>query len=214
MKPLIEQLSEDDEKTLVARAKTSPDGFRTLYRHYLPRVYGYVAHRVGAREDAEDLTAEVFMRALTALPDFEFRGGGSLTAWLFRIAHHAVITHYRQRGRREIVDVALDDLPEIQSRLPGPDDVLVRKEQYERLRQAINALSERRQTIISLRFYGGLRNNEIAAALDLDERTVASHLSRGLNDLRQRLVADYGPGSSDNSTQKQQEKKGGAAHDG
>ena len=67
----------------------------------------------------------------------------------------------------------------------------MQKEKFKSLQQLISTLSPRRQEIITLKFFGGLRNKEIAQILRLDERTVASHLCRGLEDLHQRYVKQF-----------------------
>ena len=66
----------------------------------------------------------------------------------------------------------------------APDALLLQKERFLRLQEMLHTLSPRRQEIISLRFFGGLRNQEIAEVLGLSEKTVASHLCRGLDDLQ------------------------------
>jgi RNA polymerase sigma-70 factor (ECF subfamily) len=171
------------ERKLVEQARDNPDAFRELYRHYFPRVYAYVAYRVGRVWDAEDLTANIFVKVVESLERFEWRGEGSFAAWIFRIAYSEVSQFYRQRREH----LSLDELPDIQSSALSPDQMVLRKEQFARLRARIGTLSPRRQEIITLRFFGGLRNQEIAAVLGLDERTVASHLSRALEDLQRKV---------------------------
>jgi len=173
-------LDADYERHLIERAGREPEAFRELYHHYFPRVYAYVAYRVGQAWDAEDLTADIFLKIVQSLRQFDYRGEGSFAAWVFRIAHNAVSQFYRQQRST----VPLDDLPDIQSDDYSPDEAVVLKERFERLRAFINLLSPRRQEIITLRFYGGLRNQEIAVALDLDERTVAAHLCRAIENLQ------------------------------
>jgi RNA polymerase sigma-70 factor, ECF subfamily len=184
-------LTTQEERHLAERAPVDPTAFHQLYQHYFPRIYAYVAYRVGQAQDAEDLTAEVFVRIVEGLGRFEYRGEGALTAWIFRIAHNQVVQFYRRRSGAALA-LSLDDLPEIESDLPGPDDTLQRKERFQRLRGLIDTLSPRRQEIITLRFFGELRNHEIAEVLELDERTVASHLCRGLEDLRSRYDDETG----------------------
>jgi RNA polymerase sigma-70 factor (ECF subfamily) len=178
-----QQLSPNQERALVLQVSKNPEAFRPLYRQYYPRVFAYVAYRVGTKQEAEDLTATIFMKVIEAIGGFEYRGAGTFAAWLFRIAHNEVQQFYRTLYRRDTV--LLDDLPEIESGELLPDEAFARKEQFARLREALMMLSPRRQEIITLRFFGGLRNQEIAAVVGLDERTVASHLSRGLEDLKQ-----------------------------
>ncbi|MBC8172152.1 MAG: RNA polymerase sigma factor [Anaerolineae bacterium] len=175
------------EQLMLAQARANPEAFRELYRHYFPRVYAYIAYRVGRVPDAEDLTADTFVRVVEAFHSFEYRGAGSFAAWVFRIAYHQVAAFYRQQRRTQTF-IPLDDLPDLHSSAPTPDVLLLEKERFARLRNHIVTLSPRRQEIVTLRFFGGLRNNEIAAVLGLDERTVAAHVSRALEDLQARYA--------------------------
>ena len=187
---MSKNLDPDQERNLVQRARSEREAFQALYAHYFPRIYAYIAYRVGRERDVEDLVADVFVRIIEALPGFEYRGPGSFTAWIFRIAHNRVIGFLRlHRHRAEAV--SLDQIPEIHSSIPLPDDLLQQKETFLRLRDQIRTLSPRRQEIITLRFYGGLRNREIAVVLGLDERTVASHLSRALEDLQHKYADEF-----------------------
>jgi RNA polymerase sigma-70 factor, ECF subfamily len=179
-----EPLGLDEERALIAELPENSEAFRRIYRHYFPRLFAYVAYRVGRKQDAEDITADIFLRVVQAIKQFEHRGEGSFAAWLFRIAYNHVQQFYRQEQRQSVV--ALEELPEIQSRDLLPDEAFVRKEQFARLQAMLNSLSPRRQEIISLRFFAELRNQEIALVLGLDERTVASHLARGLEDLQEK----------------------------
>lgn len=171
------------EEQLVQRVQHDPEAFRELYRRYFPRVFAYVAYRVRRVQDTEDVVAEVFMQVVKGLKRFEYRGEGAFAAWVFRIAHSQVNQFYRQR-RPDTDTLSLDELPDIQAHHLAPDSAVLRKEQFEQLSSLIATLPTRRREIITLKFFGGLRNHEIAGMLDLDERTVASHLSRALDDLR------------------------------
>ena len=89
------------EQLLVARARHDPDDFRELYREYFPRVYAYVAYRVGTVQDTKDLVSDTFLKAVENVSRFDYRGMGSFAAWLFRIAHNVVSDFCCQRGRRQ-----------------------------------------------------------------------------------------------------------------
>lgn len=179
---MSELLTVDEERDLIAQISKDAEAFRRLYRHYFPRVFAYVAYRVGRKQDAEDVTSDIFMRVVKGIAQFEYRGEGSFAAWLFRIAYNEIQQFYRNEQRNNII--ALDELPEIHSSDYLPDELLMQKERFLRLHEMLKTLSPRRQEIISLRFFAELRNQEIAAVLQLDERSVASHLSRGLEDLQ------------------------------
>lgn len=178
----------DEERWLVERARSDPDAFGALYDRYFPRVYAYVRRRVDRTQDAEDLVAETFLKAIAAIDGFAWRHHASFAAWLFRIAHN-LVANFRQRRLPDNV-YPLDAVRERPSAGESPEAAALRREQAELLGRQLRALAPRRQEIIALRFFGGLRNREIAAVLDLDERTVAAHLSRGLADLHRAYLAE------------------------
>jgi RNA polymerase sigma-70 factor (ECF subfamily) len=179
----------ESEQALIQRARNDPDAFRTIFRAMHPRVFAYVAYRVGRAEDAEDITAEVFMRVVNGLGRFEYRGEGSFTAWLFQIAHREVARFFSRK--RIDADIPMDELPDIAGYDPTPEQALVRKERFAAVRAALAELPPRRAEVLTLKFYGELRNKEIAAVLGLDERTVASNLSRALDQLEQTIRAEW-----------------------
>lgn len=180
-------LPPDEEYALIKQLRHRPEAFRALYRHYFPRVFAYVAYRVPTKQDAEDLTSDIFMKIVASLDRFEYRGEGSFAGWVFRIAYNMVTEFYRADQRDDTT--LLDALPEIASSDGDllPDEAFVRKEQFAHLQALIGTLSPRRREIVTLRFFGGLRNQDIAALLNLDERTVASHLCRALEDLQHKF---------------------------
>lgn len=183
-------MTPEQERETIQQAQADPQAFARLYDHYFPRIHAYVCYRVHSPQDAEDIIATVFLRAIRQLKRFRWRNGGSFAAWLFRIAHNLVVDHYRRHKRVALPLEPGEDLADLASRAPLPEEVLTQQETFRQMRELIATLSPRRQEIITLRFFGGLRNHEIAAILGLDERTVAAHLSRGLQDLQRRYAAD------------------------
>ena len=184
------RLDPEREKLLLERAFKVPDAFRKIYEHYLPRVYAYVVYRVARKQDAEDLVSETFFKVVDRLGTFEWRGEGSFSAWLFRITKNNIADYYREAGRVD-KEVSLDELSELAPDNLLPYETIRQKEKFVFLRQLIRALPPRRQEIIQLKFFGGLRNNEIAQVLGIDERTVASHLCRGLEDLHRLYMCEF-----------------------
>src|SRR5258708_4377090 len=83
---------EDDDQQNMAQARQDVAAFAPLYERYFHRIYAYCRRRVDSPSDAEDLTSLVFTRALVAVRDYR---GGSVAAWLFRIAHNTVANHLR-----------------------------------------------------------------------------------------------------------------------
>lgn len=182
-------MNNEQEKALITRAHEDPEAFKRLYNHYFPRLYAYVSYRVGRVEDTEDLVSETFLKAVEGIKTFRWQHENSFAAWLFRIARNSISNFYRQTERWQTVP--LDELPDLQAHSLLPSDLILQKEKFERLRQLINTLTPRQQEIITLRFFGGLRNQEIAEILGIDERTVSAHLCRGLETAHQRYINDF-----------------------
>jgi RNA polymerase sigma factor (sigma-70 family) len=160
------------------------EGIAAIYAAHLGRVYGYVRARVPSPQDAEDLTAETFLRAFRGLGRFRPRHDDATAAWLLRIAHNQVSNYYRQRRRAaaSLEDLAMEPI--------APDDpagAAERADGRRRLLALVAGLPPRHQEVIALKYFGGLRNQEIAALLALDQRTVAAYLSRALAELQRRL---------------------------
>jgi RNA polymerase sigma-70 factor, ECF subfamily len=175
------------EGALIAAARNDPEAFRDLYRRYLPRVYAYAFYRSASKQDAEDVVSEAFLRVAANLPRFRYRGEGSFAAWLFRIVNNQ-IADQRRRQKRSAAGLPLEAAAAIEDRSPAPGEDLERQEQFAELRRLVVTLAPQQQKVVLLRFFAGLRNREIARVLGLDERTVASHLSRGIQQLHQKYL--------------------------
>lgn len=186
-----QSLDPERERALVEQARHDPEAFRELYHYYFPRIYAYVASRVVAVPDVEDVVAEIFLEAVEGLDGFTYRGTGSFASWLFCIARNQVSDFHRRRQCMK-QSVPLDGIGDLEDSEPLPDRTVVEAEQEANLRRLIATLSPRRQEVLLLKFFGGFRNQEIAEVLGLDERVVAAHLHRGLKALRRK----YGEGGS------------------
>src|SRR5229473_2397656 len=102
-----DRVENNGDSTLVRAAQASPTAFGSLYERYRDRVYGYLRTRTRSPEDAADLTQQVFVQALDALPRYREQGA-PFAAWLLRIAHNTA-ANYHKRYRQTI---AWDLLPE------------------------------------------------------------------------------------------------------
>jgi RNA polymerase sigma-70 factor (ECF subfamily) len=178
----------EQEREYIQQAQTDPRAFGHLYDHYFPRVHAYVRYRVYDSQDAQDVISEVFLKAVQNLKRFKWRHNNSFAAWLFRIAHNQVRDYYRQRRRAAYSLESQVRLAGLAAEMPLPEESIVKQETFGQVRARIAALSPRRQEIVTLKFYAGLRNFEIAQILGLTERTVAAHLFRALQDLKQRYA--------------------------
>jgi len=170
-----------DDGELIRRAARDPDAFGQLYRlHYKP-VAAYLYRRIGDEHTAEDLAAETFLAAHRSL--WRYRPGPVLfRAWLYRIASNRANRWARRAAARTRRELAQSPAPE----RSGTD-----RELLDTLRRAIESLSDREKTIITLAHFTPLSTAQIAQTLGVPEGTVKSRLSRARQSLAQR-VEDLG----------------------
>jgi len=169
-------LPETDERALVEAAQSDPRRFAPLYEAYFDRVYAYVVRRVRDRADAEDLTSEVFRRALGGLSRFEWRGA-PFGAWLMRIASNAVADRW-QRARRQ------EDLQRLE---PAEEGFAEDLERRVLLFSLVRALPEDQRRVIQLRFVDQKTIREIADEIGRSEGAVKQLQHRAIEGLRARM---------------------------
>lgn len=178
---------ETDERALVARATTDPDAFAELYRRYLSRVHDFAYRRTGSVEAAEDICAATFESALRALPRFRW-GNGGFAPWLFRIASRQLVAHYRREGRARS-DRGQRAAAVLASGVePAADEALTfMSADVARLRDAMDALNDRYQRALALRYLSGLEVDQAAIAMGLARPAYSVVLTRATAALRREL---------------------------
>ena len=134
------------------------ESFEAIYRAWAPPLYRYCYRRLGSVENAEDATSQIFQQAFRGRAGFH---GGSIPAWLFRIAERVLIDHYRAAKPTTTIDLA----DELVDGTPGPDEQAIRSDDAARLDAAIATLPELRRQVIELRL-AGLSSPEIARILE------------------------------------------------
>ncbi|MGQ9803293.1 MAG: RNA polymerase sigma factor [Anaerolineae bacterium] len=173
-----------DERQLVEQAKRDPEAFGLLYERYVAQIYRYLYYRTGNPQDAEDLTARTFYRALEHLPRYQERGL-PFTTWLYRIAHNIVVNWQRDRRRRPVV--ALDRVVTYAGAEGDPQGALEEQEDREQLLRAFRRLSPERQTLLILKFVEGMSNAQIGAIMGRSEAAIKSLYHRTLLELKRNL---------------------------
>ena len=172
---------------LVKLARTDRTAFGQLFDHFYQPIFAYCTRRLIVRAVAEDVTSEVFLKVAGSIRDFPGTTAEDFRRWLFRIATNEINAHLRQSiRRRELLEAAVH-MGRINAAvctpLTGRDDALEWSELY----RALDELSDREQSIISLRFFGGLKHDQIADVLNIKTGTVRVALSRALDKLREGL---------------------------
>ncbi len=178
-----ERLVDTDEADLIRMAQEHPSAFASLYQRYLPRVYNYVRARLESDEDAADLTQQIFLQALDALPAYQPRGA-PFAAWLFQIARNAVTDLYR---RRKTI-VSWDSLHGMVLALPEQQDMdarLVHQERLARLKTLLARLNPAQRELLALRFAAGLSARQIALVVGKSPAAVKKQLTRLLHTLKE-----------------------------
>ncbi|MDP2918007.1 MAG: sigma-70 family RNA polymerase sigma factor [bacterium] len=174
--------SRNQEQKLILKAKKDPEAFASLYNFYFPKIFRFTAYRVGGLENTEDIVADIFEKAFKNLNKFQWQKNATFASWLFRIARNTIIDSYKKK--KTIID--LNDLPEIKSHEILASDKVKRQELFRQLQKLVSTLPPRQAEIVTLRFFGERRNKEIAAILQISEKTVASNLCRGLRRLHEK----------------------------
>lgn len=166
---------------LVRAAQLDTEAFSALYRRYLVRIYRYVRFHARNSEEAADLTQQVFLRALDALPRYKERGI-PFSAWLFRIARNLVTDSHREKKNTAVWDpVTLEQITSPDS----PEGSVLRDETHAYIRALLNTLSPHKREMLSLRFGAGLTAKEIANVVGKSEAAVHKEINRTLKALKE-----------------------------
>jgi RNA polymerase sigma-70 factor, ECF subfamily len=171
-----------DDALLVRAAQADRAAFAAIYARYRVPIYRYLRLRCASEDEAADLTQQVFLNALDALPRYRERGA-PFAAWLFRIAHNLVANAHRRRGRT----VMLDDVPAAlwRSDDDDPEEHALRQERLAHLRSLYSTLDDDKQELLALRFGAGLSSSEIAPIVGRSQAAVKKQLTRIIQSLRE-----------------------------
>lgn len=175
-----------DEKSLAVNARSDPLAFAELYRHYAVRIYHYLFAHVGSKEDAEDLTTQVFMAVWSGLRRYNEQG--SFAAWIFRIARNKVTDWHRRRKPL----TSLDSLDSLADSGEDPFAALLLQEDLCQLKKLVISLPPDQAELLRLRYAAGLSYAQIGQVLGKREDAVRMALARLLERLRQAWEHDDG----------------------
>lgn len=172
-------LPEEELQELIVQAQAGDAGaFEAIYNEFFPAIYRYTAFR--AREEiAEDLVADIFVKAWEKLHHYKRHRGVPFAAWLFRIARYTVIDSYRQH----------EELSEVPEELADPDSMnradasFQTKEVLKIVRKALSLLPKRYREILMLTYIAELSHEEVARVLRLTEGAVRVLKFRALKKL-------------------------------
>lgn len=151
-----------------------------VYREHAAPIWRYVRARLASDADAEDVTSDVFLRALRSWDRFD-PSRGSLRGWLIGIARNAVADWWRARGEEP-----MDELPEIRAARPvdDPEARALASDDADVLRRHLSGLTTREREAIALRFGAELSSAEIGTVLGVSPTAARMLVHRGITKLR------------------------------
>ena len=160
-----------------------PDGFAVIYDRYVERIYRFIYSRTHDRALAEEITEDVFFKALKHIGTYRERGCG-IGPWLYRIAGNAIADHYRRRVRAVALESPLADPP-------SADDVqelVIKRDRVRRIWLAIDRLPRQQRKAMLLRFSGDLSTVDAARRMNKSADAVKLLVHRAVQRLRLELV--------------------------
>jgi RNA polymerase sigma-70 factor, ECF subfamily len=174
--------SREDEQALVERAKRDPNAFGELYNRYLMQIYRFVYSRVRDQTVAEDVTSEVFMKALKSIGRYQDTGK-PFSAWLYQIAVNSVADRYR--AARPVEDI--DEQRDLAISGPALEEVAAQRDELRRIWSVVETLPKQQRVAMVLKFQEDMKIEDIAVAMGKSAGAVKLLIHRGVTKCRQTL---------------------------
>jgi RNA polymerase sigma-70 factor, ECF subfamily len=182
--------SHADEVSLVERAKRDPAAFGELYDRHFNQIYRFVFSRVRDQSAAEDVTSEVFVKALRGIGRYQDTGR-PFTAWLYQIAVNAVNDRYRSLRPADDIDSQLG----LSSGGPTLEETAIQNEEVRRIWRLVETLPAPQRTALVLKFQEDMKIDDIAAVMGKSPGAVKLLIHRGVTRIRENVRAPVKRGS-------------------
>ena len=173
-----------EERELVERAKRDPREFGALYDRHFQQIYRFVYSRVREQTAAEDVTSEVFIKALKAMPRYQDTGR-PFAAWLYQIAVNAIADRYR--GQRP--SQPLEDFHDLSVSGPALEEQAAQRDEIRRIWTIVEELPPQQRTALVLKFQEDMKIEDIAVAMGKTPGAVKLLIHRGVSSLREQAGA-------------------------
>lgn len=170
-----------EEQRWIVEALLDSAEFAPLYERYATPVYRFCFRQTGNADLANDLTAQIFIRALEKLDRYQIRSGATFRSWLFAIARNMVADHWRRGKSAHSLEGREQSLIDWE---PGPEEVAVHRSEMDELRILLESLPDRQRAIVELRL-SGLTTGEIADAMHISIAAVKSAQTRAYSRIRE-----------------------------
>jgi RNA polymerase sigma-70 factor (ECF subfamily) len=170
------------EDQLVERAKVDADAFGELYDHYFAQIYRFVYSRLREQDVAEDVTSEVFFKALRAIHRYK-PSGHPFSAWLYQISVNAIADHYRSKRPEQDLDAAMG----VSDKQLPLDERVAQRDEAARIWAAIDSLPPQQRTAMTLKLGEDMKLAQIGEIMGKSEGAIKLLIHRGMIGVRQRL---------------------------
>lgn len=178
-----------DEGQLLERAQRGDAyAFEALVKLHQQRVYAHCYRLLGNAAEAEDLCSETFLRAFQHLASL--RADPSIVFWLLRVANNLSISVLRKRGGHPVLE--LDEIREVASDTPTPEDEVVAESRREVMRTCLDQLSPKERTAVLMFYLEERPLEEIARVLGCGLAGAKSRVHRARHRLRVLMLAEFG----------------------
>lgn len=172
--------------TIIRAAEGDMEAFEEIYRIASGYVYTVALKIAGSREDAEEVTQDVFLSIHKNLKSFRFRS--SLKTWIYRITTNRAINAYRKRSKERGRRVTFNDEIDLGDANEVKEDTFEREHNKKLVDSMLESLPQEQRTCVVLKDIEGLKYEEIAKVLRININTVRTRLKRA----REKLIARYG----------------------
>jgi len=180
----VSESSRDEERLLVDRAKRDPREFGALYDRHFQQIYRFVYSRVREQTAAEDVTSEVFIKALKAMPRYQDTGR-PFAAWLYQIAVNAIADRYRTLRPSQ----PLEDFHDLSVGGPAIEEQAAHRDEIRRIWSIVEELPSQQRTALVLKFQEDMKIEDIAIAMGKSPGAVKLLIHRGVSRLREETGA-------------------------
>lgn len=186
-----------EEKLRQELVDSNPSAFKRLFNLYSPMMFNVAFRMLGNKQDAEDVTQDVFLKVYKSLK--HFRGDAKISTWLYRIAVNLSLNLQRKKKFKRWISINTESSPSIINENDGesfeiagsseenPASIMEKKETERIVREAINSLPDQQRVALLLYRYEGLSYEEIAKIMDVSVASVESRLHRAKHNLAKKL---------------------------
>lgn len=169
---------------LAERAKTEKEAFGELYDYFFPRVYNFIFGKVKNADQADDIISHTFEKVFTRLDDYDSTKG-AFSTWIFRIALNEMNNLFRKQKR--LNEAGWEEFFNPADERNTPEQQILSDEGDKHLLLAMEKLNDRERRIVSLKYFTGISNKEIAEMEDMTASNVGVVLHRTLDKLKKLL---------------------------